>query len=110
MVTPLHAKVVNSYISDLKESVEQVRRNPDLAEKGGAAIYGMISQIPIRGMVKKNVRKMMMDMYGPDVRMPDLGKTEIINDVEGFPAPVDFATKVTTTFLKFKNRFGGKKH
>ena len=110
MVTTLHAKVVKSYISDLKESMEHVRRNPDLAEKGGAAMYGMISQIPMRGMVKKNVLKMMMDMYGPDGRMPDLGNSKIMHDGEGPPASVDFATKAATTFLKFKNRFGGKKH
>ena len=110
MVIPLPGKVVKIYISDLKESVEHIRRNPDLAEKGGAAMYGMISQIPMRGMVEKNVRKMMMDMYGLDGRIPDPENIKIMNDVEDSPAPVDFATKPATTFLKFKNRFGGKKH
>ena len=71
MVTPLHAEVVDDYLDDLRESVEAVRSNPDLATKGGAAMYGMISHVPLRGMIRKTVLKMMMDMYGPDVRIPD---------------------------------------
>jgi len=65
MVTPYHENVVEQYLGDLRASVNEVRGNPELATSGSAAVYGMISNIPLRGMVKKNVMKMMMDSYGP---------------------------------------------
>ncbi len=71
MVTPLHADVVDEYLADLRSSIETVKQNPELATKGGAAMYGMISHVPLRGMIRKTVLKMMMDMYGPDVKIPD---------------------------------------
>jgi len=72
MVTPLHEKVIDEYISDLKKSVEYVRGKPGLASKGNAAMYGMIANVPLRGMIKKEVLKMMEDMYGPEGKMPGL--------------------------------------
>ncbi|HOB87020.1 MAG TPA: aspartate aminotransferase family protein [Bacillota bacterium] len=70
MVTPLHRRIVDRYLEDLRESVEYVRENPSLALKGSAATYGMISKVPLRGVVKNEVRKMMEKMYGPDMEMP----------------------------------------
>jgi len=74
MVTPAHAKVVDQYLGDLKSSVDQVKANPGLGAKGNAAMYGMIANIPFRGMIKKEVLKMMEKMYGPECEMP-LDKT-----------------------------------
>lgn len=70
MVTPLHRQVVDEFISNLKQSVEQVRSDPSLATKGNAALYGMIAKVPLRGMVKKEVLKMMEQIYGPEMKMP----------------------------------------
>ncbi len=71
MVTPRHAGVADSYLADLRASVDDVRRDPDLALRGGAAMYGMIAHVPIRGLVRDAVMKMMLDMYGPEGRFPD---------------------------------------
>jgi sphinganine-1-phosphate aldolase len=71
MVTPLHAGVADLYLSDLAGCVEHVRAHPELATRGGAAMYGMASHVPLRGMVRKTMLRMMMDMYGPEARIPD---------------------------------------
>ena len=63
MVTAQHLKVVDDYIADLKEAVATVKANPDLANQGGAATYGMIAHVPLRGMIKKKVLEMYSDMY-----------------------------------------------
>jgi glutamate/tyrosine decarboxylase-like PLP-dependent enzyme len=83
MVTPLHAEVVDEYLEDLRTAVETVRGDPELATKGGAAMYGMISHVPLRGMIRKTVLKMMMDMYGPDVKIPDGEGMDLGDDLAG---------------------------
>jgi len=70
MVTPLHRRIVDQYIDDLRSSVEHVKSNPSLTLKGNAALYGAISKVPLRGVIKNEVRKMMEKMYGPDLDMP----------------------------------------
>jgi glutamate/tyrosine decarboxylase-like PLP-dependent enzyme len=70
MVTPAHETVVDQYLTDLKQALEFVKNHPDLASKGNAAMYGMIANVPFRGLIKKQVQKMMEKMYGPDGEMP----------------------------------------
>ncbi len=70
MVTPLHHRIVDQYLEDLRQAVEHVRKNPSLALKGNAAMYGMAAKVPIRGFVKKEMLKMMEKMYGPDMIIP----------------------------------------
>lgn len=70
MVTPAHETVADQYLMDLKYALEFVKDNPELASKGNAAMYGMIANIPFRGLIKKEVQKMMEKMYGPDCEMP----------------------------------------
>jgi len=70
MVVPGHAKITEEYLGDLKASVEAVRSNPRLASKGNAAMYGMIANLPFRGMIKKEVMKMMEAMYSSHGQMP----------------------------------------
>ena len=91
MVTPKHAAIADQYLEDLRASVQEVRANPELANTGGAAMYGMIAHIPMRGMIKKQVLNMMMDMYSPEGKMIDPGAR---ND--------DLATKAGMMYLKFK--------
>jgi len=83
MVTPLHAEVVDEYLADLRAGVETVKADPELATKGGAAMYGMISHVPLRGMIRKTVMKMMLDMYGPDVKIPDGEGVDLGDDWAG---------------------------
>ena len=63
MVTASHDAVVDTYLADLAEAVAQVRTHPELAESGQAATYGMISHIPLRGMVHKQVLNMFAATY-----------------------------------------------
>ncbi|NLA11154.1 MAG: aspartate aminotransferase family protein [Firmicutes bacterium] len=70
MVTPLHERIVDKFVTDLKQSVERVLADPSLAKQGNAALYGMIAKVPLRGLVKKEVLKMMEQIYGPEMKMP----------------------------------------
>ena len=70
MVTPRHADVLDDFFSDLEQSVAHVRRHPELARQGGAAMYGMASSVPLRGMVARSLMDMMTDMYGPEAKIP----------------------------------------
>lgn len=63
MVTAQHLKVVDQYLQDLQEAVETVRANPELAQQGGAATYGMMAHVPLRGMIKKKVLEMYSEQY-----------------------------------------------
>ena len=70
MVTPRHAGVVDNYLNDLRDAVDIVRRDPGLASKGNAAMYGMVANVPLRGLVKSQVTKMMTELYGSECKMP----------------------------------------
>jgi hypothetical protein len=97
IVMPAHENISEQYLQDLRESVDFVKKNPELATKGGAAMYGMIAQVPLRGMVKSNVLKMMEDIYGPEAKLPEFDESE--------EQPTDLATRLALGFLKIRNRF-----
>lgn len=63
MVTAQHLAIVPQYLADLAKAVETVRANPQLATSGSAATYGMMSHVPLRGMVKKRVLDIFAEMY-----------------------------------------------
>ncbi|NND68432.1 MAG: aspartate aminotransferase family protein [Halioglobus sp.] len=63
MVTAQHLRVVDSYLEDLRDAVAIVRANPELAQQGGAATYGMLAHVPLRGMVRKKVLEMYAEQY-----------------------------------------------
>ena len=106
MVTPLHAAVVTDYLNDLAAAVAHVRQHPELAGQGAAAMYGMIAHVPLRGMIRSQVMNMMMEMYGPEGRLPDLAGGELS---DGGDAPeqqkTDWATRAAMAFLKLKQKF-----
>jgi glutamate/tyrosine decarboxylase-like PLP-dependent enzyme len=63
MVTAQHLQVVDQYLQDLQEAVAAVRADPELAQQGGAATYGMMAHVPLRGMIKKKVLEMYSEQY-----------------------------------------------
>ena len=63
MVTAKHLDSVEAYLADLKEAVAIVKADPSLAQKGHAATYGMMANIPLRGLVKKRVLDIFAGMY-----------------------------------------------
>jgi hypothetical protein len=66
--------VVSDYLSDLTDAVAAVRDNPELTREGTAPMYGLMAKIPLRGLVKSSVMKVMEEIYGPDGNVPDLSK------------------------------------
>ncbi len=105
MVTAYHHNVVDTFISDLKEAVEVVKNNPELANQGGAAMYGLVANIPVRSMVRKNILKMMEGMYGPEGEVPDFSKTGIDVEGEEESQEQDLSTKAGLLFMKLKKLF-----
>ncbi len=63
MVTANHQRVAQRYLDDLAQAVETVRANPELADTGGAATYGMMAGVPLRGMVKSRILDAFAGMY-----------------------------------------------
>jgi glutamate/tyrosine decarboxylase-like PLP-dependent enzyme len=61
-----NAEAVPLYLADLREGVEHIRAHPELSREGDAAIYGLMSRVPIRGVVKNAVLDVMENMYKPD--------------------------------------------
>lgn len=79
MVTAPHDKVVEQYLEDLKEAVEIVRAHPELADSGQAATYGMVSHIPLRGVVRKQVLDIFANSYKLSAEEIDLSDSESVS-------------------------------
>ncbi len=79
MVTAPHDKVVEQYLEDLKEAVEIVRAHPELADSGQAATYGMVSHIPLRGMVRKQVLDIFANSYKLSAEEIDLSDSDSVS-------------------------------
>ncbi|MBD1373164.1 aspartate aminotransferase family protein [Hazenella sp. IB182357] len=71
MVMPSHKQIADQYLTDLKQSVAEVRANPSYSYQNGAAMYGMISRVPLRHMVKKQILMMYKQLYGAHTIFPD---------------------------------------
>ena len=54
---------IPKYLEDLKTAVQYAREHPEAADSGTAALYGLMTRLPTRGLVKKNVRNMMLGIY-----------------------------------------------
>ena len=63
-VTANHAAIVDDYLADLRAALAEVRANPKLARTGTAPMYGMAAKLPLRGLVARNVREVIADLYG----------------------------------------------
>jgi glutamate/tyrosine decarboxylase-like PLP-dependent enzyme len=63
MVTAKHAESVDAYLDDLRAAVVAVKADPSLARAGSAATYGLMANVPLRGMVKKRVLEVFAEMY-----------------------------------------------
>lgn len=77
-VTSNHLRIIDDYVQDLRESVQQVLQHPELSSRGNAAMYGMMAKVPFRGMVKYSVGKVMESLYGNsgEVDLSKLGEGE----------------------------------
>jgi sphinganine-1-phosphate aldolase len=113
-IMPTHLKIVDSYIADLAKSIEIVKANPALAKEGDAGMYGMMAKIPMKGLVRMSVQKVMEGMYSPKGEMPDLGKLGAGEDDDMFlklidkygDQAMDVLDKATEAKNKVKKRLG----
>lgn len=80
MVTAHHLDVVDSYLTDLRLAVDTVRAHPELAQQGAAATYGMLSHVPLRGLVKRRVLDIFADMYAPGGSAIKLAAADDVSD------------------------------
>jgi len=79
-----NAPVVPQYLEDLRAAVAHVRAHPELAGEGEAAVYGLMAKVPVKGLVAREVLKVMEGMYGPDGGEVDLeaaGGDGIVNTI-----------------------------
>ena len=67
-----NAAVADHYLEDLADCVARAAAEPGLADEGEAAMYGMMAKVPLRGLVKHSVGKVMEAMYSGSSEMPDL--------------------------------------
>ncbi len=58
-----HAAVIDPLLADLREAVAQVRANPDAAFEGSAPMYGLIANMPLRRVVRKNLVSIFTKMH-----------------------------------------------
>ncbi len=79
MITAPHDRVVDQYLADLAECVAFAKAHPELADKGQAATYGMISHIPLRGMVRKQVLDMFASSYQISAKEIDLSDSSALS-------------------------------
>lgn len=63
-VMPHHLPILDTYIADLKEAAAYAKAHPEKATEGQAALYGLMTDLPLRGVVGQQVRKVYEDMYG----------------------------------------------
>jgi len=63
MVTPVHAGVVEDFLDDLHDAVDDVRAHPELASIGQAAVYGMMTTLPDDGMLNEIVLQTLDGLY-----------------------------------------------
>jgi len=103
MVTPGHEAVVETFLGDLREAVREARAHPEWAEKGNAAMYGIMAELPMRGMIKKNVLDIMKKMYGPEGVMPGpetVGTGSESTDDQ--PVQQDLTVKMAALYLRLR--------
>ena len=54
---------MDDYLRDLQQAVAVVKANPALANSGSAATYGLMSHLPLRGLVRQKVLDIFAQMY-----------------------------------------------
>jgi len=71
-VMPIHAKSYAQFLSDLADAVAYVKDNENAAMEGTAPMYGMMSKMPLRGLVENELLKLLEQLYGPEGMIPDM--------------------------------------
>ena len=63
MVNPHHAEVVDDFLKDLNDAVNEVRDHPEKISDGEAAMYGMVASLSDRAKVNKFIVNFLKTQY-----------------------------------------------
>ena len=109
MITAKHREVVGDYLRDLRIAVNKVKANPALARVGSAATYGIISHLPLRGLVKSKILNLFVQMYKADGGDIDLHEEAHHN--EGIRTHFkNFLEKLIHWYVQRRQRKSNRKH
>ncbi len=101
MVTAKHLESVDAYLADLRAAVAEVKANPSLARQGSAATYGLMANVPLRGMVKAKVLDVFAAMYRAGGGEVDLAAHDAAADGAN---PATLAERIATWYVLRKRR------
>lgn len=104
MITAQHLDVVGDYLHDLRAAVDAVRADPTLADRGGAATYGMMAHIPLRAMVRGRVLDLFANLYRPGGGEIDLAGAADATAADGGPAQTPLADRLARWFVRLRRR------
>lgn len=104
MVTAQHLAVVDDYLHDLRASVDAVRADPSLADSGGAATYGMMAHIPLRGLVRRKVLDMFANLYRPGGGEIDLAAAGDASGTGHDGARAPLADRIARWYVRSRRR------
>ena len=79
-VTANHLAHVEAYLADLRAAAAEVTADPHLRASGNAAMYGMVAKVPVRGLIRGALRKVMEDMYAPGAAHAPAGASAVADD------------------------------
>jgi glutamate/tyrosine decarboxylase-like PLP-dependent enzyme len=83
MVTAKHADSVSAFLADLRDAVAAVKADPSLARRGHAATYGLMANVPLRGMVRRRVLEVFAGMYAPGGTAIDIDAADAVESTGG---------------------------
>lgn len=71
MITINHKKVAEKLCADMKEAVQKVLQSPSEKVSDQVAMYGMMSDLPFRGVIKNEILKFFMNLYKPGATLTE---------------------------------------
>ncbi len=109
-LTSNHLPIAEQLVADLAASAAEVRADPSIAASGQAPMYGLMAKVPLRGVVRSSVLKVMESLYGPSGEAPDLSKlpddASVVDKLAHRfgPAAVEAMGRVEAFGAQFKSR------
>ncbi|MBI5915300.1 MAG: aspartate aminotransferase family protein [Bacteroidetes bacterium] len=62
-VFPYNIPVIDNYVADVRTALDWAKAHPEASGEGNAALYGLLARLPLRGMVKDNIRRLFVETY-----------------------------------------------
>lgn len=98
MITINHKNVAEKLCLDLKESVKHVLDSPSEKISEQVALYGMMSDLPFRGVIKNELLKFFMNLYKPGSTN---NETELgLSATQASDAPHPFILKIMSWYSR----------